>query len=180
MPSLAKNRPKKSKPATVNTKVLPPAKEIKVEPQANEVEPQKSQLGFWILLAVGVVMLVVAAFVAFSHNMTGWELKVFKFINQAGLSDQFTSIAKSLSNAVWGIIGLIVVCFLFVPKYRYTAWQYGVAAGSAYVASFIVEHIVDRARPVLLYDGTIMRAAQDGPGFPSSHVAVLTAILLTG
>ena len=45
---------------------------------------------------------------------------------------------------------------------------------------YILEHLVDRARPLGLasYE-VIVRAVQGGPGFPSGHVAVLTALGLT-
>lgn len=88
-------------------------------------------------------------------------------------------VAKPVSNAVWGIVGLVILLLLF-PKYRLLAWQYAVAAGSAYVLVYIIEHLVGRARPIGLESYEVVaRATQGGPGFPSGHVAVIAALGLT-
>lgn len=135
---------------------------------------------YWVLLAVGSVLLVAAVILA----MTGWlddaERQIFAFINHAYLPNWVAEqVAKPVSNAAWGMV-FLVAALLIVPKFRLLAWQYAVAAGSSYAAVFIIEHIVDRARPIGLpmYDA-ILRASQDGPGFPSGHVAVVTALVLT-
>lgn len=90
-----------------------------------------------------------------------------------------TQLAKQLSNAVWGMVGLCGL-LLLVPKFRLRAWQYAVAAGGAYTAVFVTEHIINRARPELLFPHeAIIRATQGGPGYPSGHMATLTALGLT-
>lgn len=150
---------------------------VKAEPEADDVS-----LARWLyiaLLAVGVVVLGLSAAFALQHTVPGWEVHGFTVVNHLHwprwVGEQ---VAKPLSNAVWGMLGLIVI-FLFIPKFRWRAWQYGVAAGSAYVTVFVIEHLIDRARPALLVPGAILRGMQDGPGFPSGHVAVLTALCLT-
>lgn len=125
-------------------------------------------------------MLGTSIMFALLGTIDGLEQKVFNAANHVSLPDWVTNqAAKPLSNAVWGMVALVLVLLAF-PKYRLLAWQYAVAAGSAYVLVFILEHLVDRARPIGLasYE-VISRAMQGGPGFPSGHVAVLTAIGLT-
>lgn len=132
------------------------------------------------LLVVGVVLLGASTTLALTGALAGWEQRAFEVVNHVSLPSWVTDqLAKPVSNAVWGMV-FLVVALVAVPKYRLLAWQYAVAAGSAYVAVFILEHLVDRARPAGLagYE-VLMRATQGGPGFPSGHVAVLTALGLT-
>lgn len=132
------------------------------------------------LLAVGAVILIGATVAAMTTGLSEWERRAFNFINHAYLPTWVAEqIAKPISNAVWGMV-FLVAALLAIPKFRLLAWQYGVAAGSAYAGAFILEHLVDRARPIGLASYEVVaRAAQDGPGFPSGHVAVLTALVLT-
>lgn len=159
-----------------------PSKAVPTPTQKTEESPIRSNRQRWYiaLLAVGVVLLGTSIMFALLGTIDGLEQKVFNAANHVSLPDWVTNqAAKPLSNAVWGMVALVLVLLAF-PKYRLLAWQYAVAAGSAYVLVFILEHLVDRARPIGLasYE-VISRAMQGGPGFPSGHVAVLTAIGLT-
>ena len=151
-------------------------------PKIEEQQPQVSNRYIWYitLLVTGVLLLGGCIALAFLGTFDAWEVKAFNAINHVNLPTWVASqVAKPLSNAVWGMVGLVVFLLAF-PKLRLTAWQYGVAGGSTYVAVYILEHLVDRARPLGLasYE-VIVRAVQGGPGFPSGHVAVLTALGLT-
>jgi membrane-associated phospholipid phosphatase len=135
---------------------------------------------YWVLFAVGIAMLAATAFMAMAGVLDETERRVFTFINHAHLPGWVAEqIAKPVSNAAWGMV-FLVAALLIVPKFRLLAWQYAVAAGSSYAAVFVLEHVVNRARPaeLPLYDA-VLRASQDGPGFPSGHVAVVTALVLT-
>lgn len=139
--------------------------------------PKNRRPWYIALLAVGTVVLAVSTLLAITGAVFDWERRVFDLINHAYLpvwvSEQ---VAKPISNAVWGMV-FLVVALLAVPKFRLLSWQYAVAAGSAYVTVFIIEHLVDRARPIGLESYEVVsRAAQDGPGFPSGHVAVIAAL----
>lgn len=133
-----------------------------------------------VLLIVGLVVLAVATVLAATGVVGGLEQRLFALVNHAQLPGWLTEqLAKPVSNAVWGMV-FLVTALLLVPKYRLIAWQYAVAAGSAYVTVYILEHVVDRARPVALEGyNAVLRASQDGPGYPSGHVAVLLALGLT-
>lgn len=132
------------------------------------------------LLAVGTVLLAGSIVLAITGVWDAWERQIFAVVNHVSLPDWAAEqVAKPFSNAVWGMAGLVLLLLAF-PKYRLLAWQYAVAGGAAYAVVFVLEHAIDRARPILLegYD-VVMRASQGGPGFPSGHVAVLTALGLT-
>jgi membrane-associated phospholipid phosphatase len=160
----------------------PPQKPTVTPPVIEEPAPPRKKRTPWYiaLLSTGVVLLAASVVLALLGTVDVWEQRAFAVINHVDLPAWAAAqVAKPLSNAVWGMVILVVV-LLVVPKYRLLAWQYAVAAGSSYAVVFILEHIVDRARPVGLagYDA-VLRAAQGGPGFPSGHVAVLTALGLT-
>lgn len=143
--------------------------------------PSNGRYKWYIALGVaGLVLLTVCTVLALTGAAGDLERRVFQFVNHAHFPGWVAEqIAKPVSNAVWGMV-FLVAALLVVPKFRLLAWQYAVAAGSAYTAAFIVEHLVGRARPVALEGyNAVMRAAQDGYGFPSGHVAVLTALTLT-
>jgi undecaprenyl-diphosphatase len=134
---------------------------------------------YWALLAVGVLLLGIAAAFAASKKMPAWEHSLFTHINGVHAPHWLSAqVAKPISNAVWGIVALVVL-FLFIPKFRVTAWQYAAAAGSAYVFATLIEHVVQRERPMHLVNDAVMRASQDGYGFPSGHVSTLAALCLT-
>jgi|GEM_PF-561401 len=134
---------------------------------------------YWALLALGVLLLGFATAFAASKKMPAWEHSIFVHINGVRAPHWLSAqVAKPISNAVWGIVALVVL-FLFIPKLRLTAWQYAAAAGSAFVLASIIERLVQRERPVKLVHDTVLRAAQDGYGFPSGHVSTLAALCLT-
>lgn len=153
---------------------------------ASAPEDSRAQSGagrrkwYIVLLVAGLLLLTASTLLAVMGWFDDMERRLFSLINHAYLPAWVAEqIAKPVSNAVWGM-SFLVAALLLVPKYRLLAWQYAVAAGSTYAVTFVIEHVVDRARPIGLeaYDA-VLRAAQDGPGFPSGHVAVLTALCLT-
>ena len=159
-----------------------PFKKPLAEPPVAEEPPIKYNRRPWYiaLLATGFVLFAASTTLAILGTFAGFEQRAFEVVNNAYLPGWVAEqVAKPISNAVWGMGGLVVV-LLAVPKFRLLAWQYLVAAVSTYAVVFITEHLVDRARPIGLasYD-VVLRAAQGGPGFPSGHVAVLTALGLT-
>lgn len=163
-----------AKPKSRSTTTVPPEKE------ADRSPAQKRRPWYIALLIVGVLLLGASIYLAMSGVLADLERRIFDVVNHAYLQIWVTdSIAKPVSNAVWGMVGLVGI-LLLVPKYRLLAWQYAVAAGSSYVVVFALEHLVERARPSGLeaYD-VVLRAMQGGPGFPSGHVAVLAALGLT-
>ncbi len=146
-----------------------------------EPTPSKNRRPWYIaLLVVGAVLLGASVALVLTGRLDGLELKVFNVINHASLPGWVANqLAKPISNAVYGMVALVIILLAF-PKYRLLSWQYVVAAGSAYATAFGIAELVDRARPLGLAGYQVMtRAAQDGPGYPSGHVAVITALGLT-
>ena len=115
-----------------------------------------------------------------TSKLVGFEQRAFIDINHMHAPAWLaTQVAKPLSNAVWGMVGLVAV-LLAVPKLRFRAWQYAVAGGAAFTLGFLVEKIVGRARPAGLAGfQAILHAGQSGLGFPSTHTAIITALGLT-
>jgi hypothetical protein len=158
-----------------------PPVEIAVEaPEPDDPLPGNDyRWQFIALLVVGGVLLGITSVLALNDSLPAWESRIFSAVNGMHLPDWVASqIARPLSNAVWGMVGLIGL-LLLVPKFRLRAWQYAVAAGSTYVTIFLLEHLINRARPAGLTEEVVLRASQGGPGFPSGHVGVLTALCLT-
>ncbi len=163
--------------ATKKPKVMPPPE----PPVLDEPVPGPANRTKWYIALAGggMFLLVFGALFAFSGDMPGWEQSAFRLINDMTTPSWVTNqLAKPFSNAVWGMVGLVVV-LLAVPKFRFRAWQYAVAAGSAYALVAVLEQLVGRGRPADLPYHVVLRAMQDGPGFPSGHVAVITALGLT-
>ena len=163
---------KVKKPASVVSK--------KVDEVAEPLPPAPSRKSWYVaLLVAGLAILITSTVLAVTGVLDEWERRVFHLINHAYLPGWVAAqIAKPLSNAVWGMV-FLVAALLVVPKFRLVAWQYAVAAGSTYAGVFIIEHLVDRARPIGLASYEVVtRASQDGPGFPSGHVAVLSALVI--
>jgi membrane-associated phospholipid phosphatase len=137
--------------------------------------------GYIATLVIGLVLLGVSAALAHASpsTLTGWEQRAFNLINGVTMPLWVAEqLAKPISNAVLGMVGLVVV-LLVVPKFRWRAWQYVVAGGGAFVLATLVEHVVGRARPAGLTHQVVLRAMQDGLGYPSTHVAIATALGLT-
>lgn len=161
----------------------PPKRKIPVPQPKPDVQKEvlldNRKPGYIVLLIVGLVLLTAGTVIALSGTMPGWEQKVFAIINSVSAPSWITEqLAKPISNAVWGM-AILVVILLAVPRFRMRAWQYAVAGGSAYVLAYIVERLVSRGRPADMPYDLVLRAVQDGPGFPSTHVAVLSALGLT-
>jgi len=123
-------------------------------------------------------MLAVCCAFAFHRTMPGWEQHLFRAINGRHLPAIYTQLAKQLSNAVWGLVAVVGVALL-VPSLRWRAWQYAAAVGGAFVGEYVLEHLINRARPTILLHDTVLRAQQGGPGFPSGHETALAALTLT-
>jgi undecaprenyl-diphosphatase len=125
-------------------------------------------------------MLGIGSVLAWHGNMPDWELQLFTRINGAEAPAWVTTLASLLSDLVWLLVGAMGLALVFWRGKRNDAWNAAVLGGSAYVATYVLEHIVQRARPAELLESTdvVVRAAQDGYGYSSGHVAVLLALVL--
>jgi membrane-associated phospholipid phosphatase len=146
--------------------------------KAHHVGSLKNQKKFAIIAATAYAVVFVGAVLAWQGNVPGWERTLFTNINGIKGSDLLDTFAKLVSNFVWLVVGLVVLALL-VKKFRLNAWNIAVRGGGTFIVNAIVEQIVGRARPeVLLHADTVLRASQGGMGFPSGHVATLTAVVV--
>ncbi len=130
------------------------------------------------LIAIGTIVLVFTAILAL-RPLSGWEEALFIFLNGWQAPAFIEVIARILSDIVWAIVFASIAIILFWPSKRVYGWNVGVAIGLAYVVSAIVERLVDRGRPdAVLPSDTVMRAHQDGMGFPSGHETAIVATVL--
>ena len=142
-----------------------------------EQTPDKRLYGLFGLAAL--LVFIIATIAASKGSVTGWERSLFDTINNWQASSFVTTIARISSDLVWAAVFLVAVLFLF-KKYVWAAWRLAVPAVGAYATVFIAEHVVGRARPeVLLPVDTVLRASQGGMGYPSGHMAVITALVFT-
>ncbi len=135
---------------------------------------------YWLTLIAALAVLGVGSVLAWHGNMPDWELQLFTWINGAEAPAWITTLASLLSDLVWLLVAAMGLALVFWRGKRQAAWNAAVLGGSAYVATYILEHIVQRARPAELLEGSdvVMRAAQDGYGYSSGHVAVLLVLVL--
>lgn len=147
-------------------------------PEKVVIVPRK-RWPWYIGLCISLALLAACSLLALGDNMSAPEQQVFQAINGVSLPDWVTSqVARPLSDAVWGMVVLMLV-MLLLPRFRLRAWQYVAAAGSAHAVATIIERLVDRARPLGLSWDVVPRAVQDGLGFPSTHVAIVAALGVT-
>jgi len=142
-----------------------------------EKKPDRKLYGLLGLMAL--LVFVMTTIMASAGTVTGWERSTFDAINGWQPPSFITTIARISSDIVWAAVFITAALFL-VKKYFWAAWRIAVPAATAYVTVFIAEHVIGRARPeVLLPADAILRASQGGMGFPSGHMAVITAIVCT-
>lgn len=142
--------------------------------------PKRSLLNLsllWVICLASIAVLAWSAKVAWSRQILGWELDVFRALNDWLPNVRWIEISAEVISltswiAVFSVIGLYAI-----KRYRY-AWRFSVAIVAAYGIALIIEHFVARERPGLLIDTVMLRAVQDGYGFPSSHASVTTAVAL--
>src|SRR3546814_886092 len=130
------------------------------------------------LLCLATLLFAALAVIVYDNRVPGWELNIFHWFNHWQAPEIFKALATIASDFVWGVV-ILVALSLFIKKLTIPAWRLAVAGGSAYVTVFVAEHLIGRARPeVLIPQDVILRASQDGMGFPSGHVATITAIFV--
>jgi pimeloyl-ACP methyl ester carboxylesterase/membrane-associated phospholipid phosphatase len=128
-------------------------------------------------IGVSLVVLVLSAFVAL-QGISAFEKETYFAINGGESPVLIETIARMSSDAVW-LVAACVGMALFFKQTRKVAYRIAVLAVLTNALVFIIEHIVQRARPAeLLPADTIQRAIQDGFGYPSSHTATIVIIAL--
>lgn len=129
-------------------------------------------------LIIGLVIAATCALIARQDSLSGWQLVVFRAVNN--LPDGLQTTAQVVSDGLAVPLGIIllIVIFLLFKRWR-VAWRIFVTAGGAGLVAEIVKHVVKEPRPAHLISGFHERVVDTGYGFPSAHTTLATAMALT-
>ena len=149
----------------------------KLERKPERLEPSRRTL--WFLFAIAFFSSALMSLVVYGSTVPFWEKAIFDVVNGVDVPLFLEVIARILSDIVWLAV-FLVAASLFVRKYFRAAWRIAAVGGGSYVFVYIIEHIIQRGRPEALYGSSefVLRATQDGYGFPSGHVGTISGILL--
>jgi membrane-associated phospholipid phosphatase len=153
--------------------------------QEQELEEKKAlntgNIGLWISFAVGLIIFVLCAIPAHSHELTGVQATIFHAVNNLNLPAAFTTVARWMTEALgaaWPIAACVLVSLL-LKKFR-LAWRFFFTAGGTVAVFYVVKKIINEPRPIVMLHGNLhQRVVETGPGFPSGHEAAATALALT-
>lgn len=153
----------------------------KIELEKLEHKPKKvtsSRPLLWTLLVGSTIISAYLSALVFGGSVPSWEKDIFFAINQSEPAGFIELLARILSDIVW--LGVFIVAGLLLWKrFFWAAYRIAVPSTLTFGVIYVIEHIVQRGRPDDLYGSeVIMRASQDGYGFPSGHAGTISAILL--
>ncbi len=139
----------------------------------------QSQTRWWVvLLGVGLVVLVASAALVLNRRLDGWELHVFRSINNWPESLYYPFVAATiLPQSLW--IAVISVIGAFLAKTYRLAWQLAASIFIGYAMTFALKHFIGRARPFDLVGDVHQRISESGMGFTSGHAMIITIIALS-
>lgn len=124
------------------------------------------------------ITLIITSLMAYQHTLNGWERSLFQSINN--WPDSWQTFFRLASIAKEGLVlAVIAVLVAFALRHWRLAWRLAASTVAGAFLSFILKHLVDRARPVGLLDNVHLRWSDSGAGFPSGHVTIMTIIMLT-
>lgn len=129
-------------------------------------------------LLLSVCLFVVATLLSRNAAMDSWEAAVFRAIY--GLPDWLNPIFLGITQlGSMTVLFALAVVYLIVAHYR-VALRLLMSGLLAYIMAGTAKELVGRSRPQALLDNIIYRDLfAHGPGFPSGHAALATAIALT-
>ncbi len=131
-----------------------------------------------VQLALAVVLFLLCAIMVNDGAMAPWERTVFQFVYQMPES---LTLPFLVITQLGGITMLFALSIVYLVKSHYSAVIRLLMSGLlAYLAAGVAKDMYGRGRPHefftdLIYRDHLIR----GPGFPSGHTALATAIALT-
>lgn len=150
--------------------------DVKHLAQKKQTKPQYSKQPYIYTGLLCLIVFIVTTIVALG-GVPAWERDIFMYLNNWQPAHVVTTLARIASDLVWVVVFLVAALFL-IKKYVWAAWRLAVPGVLGYGTVFVLEHIIGRARPeVLLPAETVLRASQDGMGFPSGHAATIAAVM---
>ncbi len=156
--------------------------ETKKSSSPSHSKRQRYPTSYIVGLIVSIVILIPSLLIAHSHQLTGFQARLFHDINNLPGGHGYTTLALWVTEGL-GAGYPIAVCVL-VPmlfkRFR-LAWRFFFTVGGAGVVMEIAKHIAKEPRPDVLLHGHLHARAYEGglTSFPSGHQAVATAMALT-
>jgi undecaprenyl-diphosphatase len=131
-----------------------------------------------VRLALGAVLLVIAALLARMRTLSTFEADVFHLVNDLPAAVYGPIVVVMQSGQLAAAVVAAVGAWLTVRKWR-PGFDVLIAAPLAWLATRAVKTVVARPRPDELVSAVHLRGVvPTGIGFPSGHAAVITAIVV--
>lgn len=161
---------KKPAPQSVAPASIPPAL-IDSSPE------KRSRWGYAVALAVALSVLCLSAWTAHYGHAMGWEYSWFVFVNN--VTDRLLLPAQVITflGSTSMVLAATVVAFL-LRCYQF-AWRFAFTALGAYAVVAVLKHVIDRERPIGLFQDIHVRVTETAAGFPSGHATIITVLMLT-
>lgn len=144
-----------------------------------DITPYAGRRNWYVAgFCVALVTLLVTGLLAWQRTLTGWELRLFEWINgwPEGLQTFFRIVSVSRNGLM---IAAIAVVLAFVLRHWRLAWRLAASSVAGAAVAFVLKEIIGRARPEGLIEQVHLRWTDSGAGFPSGHVTIMTIVMLT-
>lgn len=128
-------------------------------------------------LLFAVCLFFIAVLLSRDSQMSGWEISLFRSIY--GWPDALYPFFKIVTyfGSVFAL-GVLVVIYLLVKRFH-VVLRLLMTGSLAYLLSGVAKDLWGRARPHEILTDVISLDYFRGPGFPSGHMALATALALT-
>lgn len=148
----------------------------KIQPSIKRVE--RLQISPRWQLAFAILLFIVSAALVHNRDMAAWEISIFNGLyNLPSPFTAFFSVITHFGN-IYILLGLSLL--LLAKRYYHMTVRLLFVGSIAYLLTGVMKDLIGRGRPAeyitdLVYKDTVVR----GSGFPSGHMALATALLLT-
>lgn len=144
-----------------------------------DTAPYKGHRGWYIgSFIFAVLLLAVTAAIAHRRTITGWELTLFRDINDwPNKWTAFFKVASIAKESLWFGAAAVVLAFL-LKMYR-LSWRLAAEIVAGFAVAEFFKIVIDRPRPFALLPHVHQRWFDSGSGFPSGHATIITIIMLT-
>lgn len=143
-----------------------------------DTTPYKGHFRLYVIgFVLALVTFGVAAYAAYQGRATGWESTWFHAVN--GWPDgwyHFMVIVTFFGSTLWAPFPVLIA---FLLRFYRLAWRLALSILTAYGFAAIMKHLIDRERPLGLFQDVHARIAETGMGFPSGHATLITVVTLT-
>lgn len=148
-------------------------------PKHTKAPPKKQKFRYTptIQFALASALLVFAILISRGDTLHDWEVTVFQFIYDFSDKLLLPFLIITQLGSIY-VLGALLVVYLL--RRRYHIFLRMLMTGLlAYLMAGFVKYIWGRPRPDGLLEGVTNLDYVQGPGFPSGHVALATALAFT-